>query len=94
MLWRAAGDAASFRRMSSFEPSDVVRIARLEIPTREVDGTSAEPPQPRVGEIAVVVDALGDDVYLVERVTDDGHPLWVAEFHAAELDLVNRAGDQ
>jgi hypothetical protein len=79
--------------MPSFEPADVVRIARLEIPTRDVDGASAEPPQPRVGEIAVVVDALGDDVYLVERVTDDGHPLWVAEFRAAELDLVNRSDD-
>ena len=80
--------------MSIFEPADVVRIARLEIPTRDVDGASAEPPQPRVGEIAVVVDSLGDDVYLVERMTDDGHPLWVAEFRGAELDLVDRGGEQ
>ena len=72
------------------EPSDIVRIRRLAVPEREVDGASAEPPQPRVGETAAVVDTLGDGLYLVEHTTDDGEPIWVAEFHESELELVER----
>jgi hypothetical protein len=75
-----------------FELSDVVRVQRLAVPTREVDGPAADPPQPRVGELGVVVDSLGDDLYLVEHVTDDGRPVWMAEFHAGELALVERGG--
>ena len=71
---------------------DVVRIARLVHLSREVDGASAEPPQPRVGERGTVVDSLGDDLYLVERATDDGRALWLAEFHEGELELLDRAG--
>jgi hypothetical protein len=73
-----------------FELSDVVRVQRLTVPRREVDGPAADPPQPRVGELGVVVDTLGDDLYLVEHVTDDGRPVWMAEFHAGELALVER----
>ncbi len=73
------------------EISDSVRIRHLAIPQREVDGASATPPQPRVGEIGTVVDALGEGLYLVERATDDGESLWLAEFHESELDLVDRA---
>lgn len=76
--------------MTDYEPSDVVRIQQLAIPSREVDGASANPPQPRVGDVGIVIDALGDDIYLVEHTTDDGHPVWVAEFHAVELSLINR----
>jgi hypothetical protein len=72
------------------EPSDIVRIRHLAVAEREVDGASAEPPQPRAGETAVVVDSLGDGLYLVERMTDDGEPIWVAEFHESELELVER----
>lgn len=73
-----------------FEPLDVVRIRELTVPTREVDGPGADPPQPRVGELAVVVDSLGDDLYLVEHVTDDGRSVWMAEFQGRELRLVER----
>jgi hypothetical protein len=72
------------------ELSDVVRIARLMIPSRDVDGPDITPPQPRVGDIATVVGALGDDLYLIERATDDGRSLWLAEFHVGELELVAR----
>lgn len=78
----------------SFEIFDVVRVERLLTPTREVDGESAAPPQPRVGETATIVEALGDDLYLVERTTDDGSTVWVAEFDARELTLVDRHGAQ
>ena len=73
-----------------FALSDVVRVQRLMVPTREVDGPDADPPQPRLGELAVVVDSLGDDLYLVEHLTDDGRSVWMAEFHASELTLVER----
>ena len=74
----------------AFQPLDEVRVARLAIATREVDGFTAEPPQPRVGESGTVVEPLGDDLYLVERATDDGRTLWIAEFHASELELLDR----
>ena len=74
----------------AFQPLDEVRVSRLAIATREVDGVTAEPPQPRVGESGTVVEPLGDDLYLVERATDDGRTLWIAEFHASELELLDR----
>ena len=74
----------------SFEIFDVVRIERLLTPRREVDGDTATPPQPRLGETGMVIESLGDDLYLVERTTDDGLALWVAEFEAGELVLVER----
>lgn len=74
----------------SFEISDVVRIERLLTPRREVDGDSAMPPQPRLGETGTVIESLGDDLYLVERTTDDGLTLSVAEFEAGELVLIER----
>lgn len=79
--------------MIELQLSDVVRVNHLAIPSRDVDGPAAEPPQPRVGEVGVVVSALGDNLYLIEHATDDGRPLWIAEFHVGELELVNYADD-
>ena len=76
-----------------FEMFDVVRIARLLIPSRDVDGSAPDPPQPRVGETGSIVEVVGDDVYLVERVTDDGRTLWIAEFSESELTLLDRPWD-
>ncbi|MFL5521587.1 MAG: hypothetical protein ACJ8B6_11660 [Gemmatimonadales bacterium] len=76
-----------------FELSDVVRVQQLTVPTREVDGPGLEPPQPRVGDEGTVVALLGDDLYLVEHSTDDGRSVWMAEFLAGELALVERDGD-
>ncbi|HEY2067160.1 MAG TPA: hypothetical protein VGG84_14490 [Gemmatimonadaceae bacterium] len=73
-----------------FALADVVLIRRLLTPVRDVDGDSAEPPQPRLGELGTVTASVGDDLYLVEHATDDGRSLWVAEFHAEELALVDR----
>jgi len=73
-----------------FALSDFVRVHNLSVPSRAVDGPAAEPPQPRVGDVGTVVESLGDDLYLVEHVTDDGHAVWMAEFHASELALVDR----
>ena len=76
--------------MIDLELSDIVRIARLMIPSRDVDGPDLTPPQPRIGDLATVVGALGDDLYLIEHSTDDGRSLWLAEFHVGELELVAR----
>ena len=76
-----------------FAPLDIVRVVQLAVETRDVDGSAAEPPQPRRGDVGTIIDALGDDLYLVEHATDDGLPVWVAEFHADELELVHGAAD-
>ena len=71
-------------------PADIVRIVRLEAEERDVDGSADPPPQPRVGETGTVVEQVDDGIYLVERCTDDGRTLWIAEFLAGELELVIR----
>jgi hypothetical protein len=73
-----------------FFPADIVRVARLEAEERDVDGVSEPPPQPRIGETGTVIDEVDDGIYLVERCTDDGRTLWIAEFLGAELELVDR----
>ncbi len=77
-----------------FYPADIVRIARLEAEERDVDGSADPPPQPRVGETATVVEQVDDGIYLVERCTDDGRTLWIAEFLAGELELLDRTEDR
>ena len=74
----------------SFEPFDTVLVARLLHATRDVDGASADPPQPHVGQAAIVIDALGDDLFLIEHLTADGRSVWIAEFHKSELELLDR----
>lgn len=73
-----------------FQLQDTVRVVRLLTPDREVTGSGAAPPQPRVGETGTVVDDLGEGLYLVERATDDGYTTWLAEFAAEELALAGR----
>ena len=74
----------------AFGIDDTVRIARLLVDERDVTGSAAEPPQPRVGEIGTVVDDVGDGLYLVEQLTADGYTRWLAEFSHEELELVER----
>ena len=74
-----------------FQLDDTVRVAHLLEPEREVTGSSDPAPQPRVGDKATVVADLGEGLYLVESCTDDGMTLWMGEFAAEELKLVERA---
>ena len=69
-------------------PRDQVRVINLEAEDREVDSSVDPPQRPRVGEIGVVVDEVAEEIYLVERCTDDGRVLWVAEFLGSELEQV------
>lgn len=73
--------------------NDTVRIVRLAVDERDVTGTAAEPPQPRIGETGTVVDDVGDGLLLVERTTADGMTQWLAEFAIEELELVERRDD-
>lgn len=75
--------------MRTFQVEETVRIIRLLVADREVTGASASPPQPRVGETGCVVADVGDGLWLVERVTADGQSVWLAEFAADELELVD-----
>ena len=75
---------------SLFLPADLVRVVQLEGDDRAVDSSVDPPRHPRVGEMGTVVEEVADDIYLVERCTDDGRVLWVAEFLATELELVER----
>ena len=77
----------------AFGINDTVRIARLLVDERDVTGSAAEPPQPRVGEVGTVADDVGDGLYLVEQLTADGYTRWLAEFAGEELELVERAGE-
>jgi hypothetical protein len=77
-----------------FYPSDLVRIARLEAEQRDVDGSAHPPPQPRLGEVGTVIEEVDDGIYLVERCTDDGRTIWIAEFLGAELELVDRTEER
>lgn len=77
--------------MTTFGQADRVRIAKLVMDERPLDGPSGTPPPPRVGEVGTVVAQVGDDLYLVERAADDGQQIWVAEFHTEELALVESA---
>jgi hypothetical protein len=73
-----------------FYRQDRVRIVHLEADDRDVDSALDPPRQPRVGDLATIVEEVADGIYLVERATDDGRPLWTAEFLASELELVER----
>lgn len=75
----------------AFEVLDTVRVVRLREPQREVTSAFEPPPQPRPGEVATVVEDVGDGLYLVERLTDDGMTAWLAEFGEDELELVDPA---
>jgi hypothetical protein len=75
---------------SLFLPTDRVRVVRLEGDDRDVDSAVDPPQQPRIGDIGTVIEEVAEGIYLVERSTDDGRSLWIAEFLASELDLVER----
>ena len=80
---------------ATFAVLDTVRVVRLRDPDRDVTSSLDPAPHPRIGDLATVVDDVGDGLYLVERMTDDGVSAWLAEFAGDELELVERrdAGD-
>ena len=77
-----------------FQLDDSVRVVRLLEEEREVTGSSNPAPQPRVGDRATVVADVGEGLYLLESCTDDGVTLWMAEFAAEEMELIERAMEE
>jgi hypothetical protein len=77
-----------------FQLDDSVRVVRLLEEEREVTGSSDPAPQPRVGDRATVVADVGEGLYLLESCTDDGVTLWMAEFAAEEMELIERAMEE
>ena len=75
-----------------FRPDDAVRVVRVLVTERDVTGSSATPPQPRVGDLGTVVADVGDGLFLVESCTDDGMTIWMTELATEEIELVDRAG--
>jgi hypothetical protein len=75
-----------------FRPDDAVRVVRVLVTERDVTGSSATPPQPRVGDLGTVVADVGDGLFLVESCTDDGMTIWMTELATEELELVDRTG--
>ena len=67
---------------------EVVRVVRLIMPTRTVDGTPAVVRLPSVGDIGTVVHVLGEDEFTVECVDADGLTAWLADFVGGELERV------
>jgi hypothetical protein len=76
-----------------FQLDDTVRVVHLLEAEREVTGSSDVPPQPRIGDTATIVADVGDGLYLLEACTDDGVTLWMAEFAAEEMVLVERSDE-
>ena len=77
-----------------FDILDTVRVVRLNEPERDVTSAFEHAPQPRLGQLATIVDDVGEGIYLVERTTDDGVTAWLAEFAGDELELVDRQTPQ
>ena len=75
-----------------FRPDDAVRVVRVLVTERDVTGSSATPPQPRVGDLGTVVADVGEGLFLVESCTDDGMTIWMTELATEEIELVDRAG--
>ena len=74
-----------------FQLDDTVRVVHLLEAEREVTGSAAVPPQPRIGDTGTIVADVGEGLYLVEHATDDGVTLWMAELAVEELALIERA---
>lgn len=74
---------------------DVVRIVRLDTPSRHYDGTQGISRAPRVGDVGSVVELWTsggpNDLMIVEATDEEGRTLWLADFSGSELELLSKA---
>lgn len=63
----------------------VVKVVRLIVPTRRVDGNEGVTRQPKVGDVGTIVHDAGN-IFIVECVNSDGYTLWLADFEKDELE--------
>lgn len=75
--------------MSRFRQYEMVRVARLLRAAGECDGWRLNKRPPVVGDVGCVVEIVQNadqtDIYVVESAREDGVPVWLGEFLAAEL---------
>ncbi len=67
---------------------DVVRIVRLNKPSRDFDGTEGVRRPPKIGDTGTIVHEDGSNSFQVESVNNEGLTVWLAEFHTSELERV------
>ena len=72
-----------------FQELDTVRITRLPVVATGFTGSASALRAPTLGDTGVVVHAA-DGRYVVESVQTDGRTVWLAEFAASDLELVDR----
>jgi hypothetical protein len=68
------------------------RVVRLHVPERPVMGSEGLTRQPRIGDVGTIVHVLkADTAYIVECCDGEGQALWIADFDASELEVVEDA---
>ena len=82
--------------MNTLKEYDIVRIVKLLTNDRKFDGTNKVKRAPRVGDIATIVHEYEpsnpNGRFIVEKVNDDGHTVWLADFEKDELEFISRPG--
>lgn len=80
---------------STFREFDIVRVAKLNVPTRIYNGTTGVSRAPRVGDEATICHQYAPDdpsaAMAVEMVDRRGMTIWLADFLPDELEFVSRA---
>ena len=80
------------RRIRRVREHDVVRVAHLKERDRYFDGSDDVKRPPQIGDVATVCHEYDSDdpstKVAVEKVTDDGLTVWLADFDQDELERV------
>jgi len=79
--------------MPAIREYDVVRVAFLKNQDRSFDGSDDVKRAPRIGDVATVCHEYSPNdpssKVAVEKVTDDGLTVWLADFDRDELELAS-----
>lgn len=77
-----------------FQNNDIVRVIKLLHPPEEYDVLEENTRPPIIGDIGFIVDIVQDEgepeVYIVECDGEDGAGIWLGDFVAEELELVQK----
>lgn len=79
--------------MNHLKEYDVVRVTKLDQPNRHYDGTESVKRLPQIGDLGTIVHVYSgaqdiNPAYIVECVDRNGFTVWMADFTAGELELV------
>ena len=77
----------------AFPLYSMVEVIQLITPERHVTGNEGLVRQPRVGDMACIVDILSDkeneEAYIVENVDESAFTIWLADFKHGELRFIS-----